>query len=103
MTCIIKVIMMMMIMMIMMTCIIKDLDGGGEVVSYSKHCTWEHVQRLTEQFSELCRVTQDNKFEFPNRSHEQSEVRNMSSVRRQYLIKAAFSIKHNIIEVELGH
>ena len=34
---------------------VQDLDG---TVAYSKHCT----------------VTQDNKFEFPNRSHEQSEV-----------------------------
>ena len=35
--------------------LVQDLDG---TVAYSKHCT----------------VTQDNKFEFPNRSHEQSEV-----------------------------
>ena len=36
------------------TCIIKDLDG---TVAYSKYC----------------RVTQDNKFEYPNRNYSQAE------------------------------
>ena len=59
-TCIIKVglsyyFVLFQIYLLFTVMLVQDLDG---TVAYSKHCT----------------VTQDNKFEFPNRSHEQSEV-----------------------------